>query len=136
MVRIHAAALLWAWAQISSGGNCGASAGSDTRALLTLLCTHEHDASRTSLAHLLMPLFTGVRGIGILGSWLTSCPSAHTFPSRRNKLQPLRATWTWRVRGRDRYLPPLLDPGQLPYQLPAALGRNASLVLRRGGKEF
>src|SRR5215217_5285083 len=54
MVRIHAAALLWAWAQISSGGN-GASAGSDTRALLTLLCTHEHDASRTSLAHLLMP---------------------------------------------------------------------------------
>src|SRR5215212_10002232 len=55
MVRIHAAALLWAWAQISSGGNSGASAGSDTRALLTLLCTHEHDASRTSLAHLLMP---------------------------------------------------------------------------------
>src|SRR5215208_3939484 len=68
MVRIHAAALLWAWAQISSGGNSGASAGSDTRALLTLLCTHEHDASRTSLAHLLMPLFTVVRGIGILGS--------------------------------------------------------------------
>src|ERR671916_3319703 len=66
MVRIHAAALLWAWAQISSGGNSGASAGSDTRALLTLLCTHEHDASRTSLAHLLMPLFTGVRGRRIL----------------------------------------------------------------------
>src|SRR5215208_3582243 len=70
MVRIHAAALLWAWAQISSGGN-GASAGSDTRALLILLCTHEHDASRTSLAHLLMPfllmpLFTGVRGRRIL----------------------------------------------------------------------
>src|SRR5829696_9052535 len=75
MVRIHAAALLWAWAQISSGGNSGASAGSDTRALLTLLCTHEHDASRTSLAHLLMPLFTGVRGIGILGS------SAHSWYS-------------------------------------------------------
>src|SRR5215217_204711 len=55
MVRIHAAALLWARAQISSGGNSGASAGSDTRALLTLLCTHEHDASRTNLAHLLMP---------------------------------------------------------------------------------
>src|SRR5215213_8711225 len=65
IVRIHAAALLWAWAQISSGGN-GASAGSDTRALLTLLCTHEHDASRTSLAHLLMPLFIGVRGRRIL----------------------------------------------------------------------
>src|SRR5215212_5298520 len=69
MVRIHAAALLWAWAQISSGGNSGASAASDTRALLTLLCTHEHDASRTSLAHLLScPLFTGVRGRLILGS--------------------------------------------------------------------
>ena len=80
-------------------------------------------------------LFTRVRRIGILGSWLTSCPSAHTFPSRRNKLQPLRATWTSRKRARP--LPaPLLDPGQLPYQLPAALGRNASLVLRRGGKEF
>jgi hypothetical protein len=29
--------LLWAWAQISSGGNSGASAASDTEALLPLL---------------------------------------------------------------------------------------------------
>src|SRR5215208_1766281 len=86
MVRIHAAALLWAWAQISSGGNSGASAGSDTRALLTLLCTHEHDASRTSLAHLLMPLFTGVRGIGILGSSL-----AGSWIKPRNT----SARWPW-----------------------------------------
>src|SRR5215211_373525 len=55
MVRIQAAALLWAWAQISSGGNSGASAASDTRGLLTLLCTHQHDASRTSLAHMRLP---------------------------------------------------------------------------------
>src|SRR5215208_1063678 len=67
MVRIHAAALPWAWAQISSGGNNGAAA-SDTRALLPLLCTPQHDASRTSLAHMSMQLFTGVRGIGVLGS--------------------------------------------------------------------
>src|ERR671921_1491553 len=63
MVRIHAAALLWAGAQISSGGN---SAASDTRTLLPLLGTHQHDASRTSLAHIPMPLFTGVRGSPIL----------------------------------------------------------------------
>src|SRR5215207_7866191 len=55
MVRIQAAALVWAWSQISSGGHSGASAASDTRALLPLLCTHQHDASRPSLAHLLMP---------------------------------------------------------------------------------
>src|SRR5919112_3088618 len=55
MVRIHAAALPWAWAQISSGVNICASAASDTRALLPLQCTHQHDASRTSLAHMLMP---------------------------------------------------------------------------------
>src|SRR5215218_2457793 len=70
MVRIHAAALPWAWAQISSGGNNGASAVSDTRALLPLLCTPQHDASRTSLAHMSMPLFSGVRGIRILRSSL------------------------------------------------------------------
>src|ERR671912_902706 len=66
MVRIQAAALLWSWAQISSGGNSGASAASDTRGLLTLLCTHQHDASRTSLAHMRLPLFTRVRGREIL----------------------------------------------------------------------
>src|SRR5829696_8963357 len=76
MVRIHAAALLWAWAQISSGGN-GVSAASDTRGLLTLLCTHEHDASRTSLAHIRLPLFTGVRGIGILRSSPERCSRKH-----------------------------------------------------------
>jgi hypothetical protein len=68
MVRIQAAALHWGWAQISSGGNSGASASSDTRALLPLLCTHQHDDSRTSLAHMLMPLFTQVRGRKILRS--------------------------------------------------------------------
>jgi hypothetical protein len=37
-----------------------------------------------------------------------------------------------RVRAQDSYLPPLLDQGSPPNQLPAALGRNLSLVLRRG----
>src|SRR5215212_10116421 len=42
MVRTHAAALLWAWAQISSGGNSGAWAASDTEALLPLLLGAVH----------------------------------------------------------------------------------------------
>jgi membrane protease YdiL (CAAX protease family) len=37
-----------------------------------------------------------------------------------------------RVRGRDRYLPPLLDLGPLPDLLPTALGRNTSQLLLRG----
>src|SRR5215208_34616 len=50
--------------------NNGASVASDTRALLPLQCTPEHDASRTSLAHMSMPLFTEVRGTGVLRSSL------------------------------------------------------------------
>src|SRR5215210_104570 len=84
MVRIQAAALLWAWAQISSGGNSGASAASDTSTLLPLLCTHQHDASRTSLAHMLMPLFTGVRGRRILRTSPCGCsPKEESFPKDR-----------------------------------------------------
>src|SRR5215217_2895514 len=84
MVRIQAAALVWAWSQISSGGNSGASAASNTRALLTLLCTHQHDASRTSLAHMLMPLFTGVRGREILGSPYTRTCIAAVLQSQKS----------------------------------------------------
>src|SRR5215218_3971587 len=83
MVRIQAAALLWAWAQISSGGNSGASAASDTRALLTLQCKHQHDASRTGLAHKLMPAIHPPSGKW--DSAKSECTRVHTHTAPGSK---------------------------------------------------